>query len=63
MGQVFQELKRRHVFRVGIAYLVAAWVAIEVAGAVFPTFEAPDWILKVFTTVVALGFPVALILA
>jgi TolB-like protein len=63
LAQIFQELKRRHVVRVGITYLIAAWVAIEVAGAVFPTFEAPDWILKVFTTVVALGFPVALILA
>jgi adenylate cyclase len=51
------------VFRVGIAYLVAGWVVIEVAGAVFPTFEAPDWILKVLTTLVALGFPVALIIA
>jgi hypothetical protein len=60
---MFQELKRRHVVRVGIAYLVAGWVAIEFAGAVFPTFEAPEWILKVFTTIVALGFPVALILA
>jgi len=63
LAQIFQELKRRHVFRVGIAYLVAGWVAIEIAGSVFPTFEAPDWILKVFTTVVALGFPVALIIA
>jgi adenylate cyclase len=63
MAQMFQELKRRHVFRVGIAYLIAGWVVIEVAGAVFPTFEAPEWILKVLTTVVALGFPVALILA
>ena len=63
MARIFQELKRRHVFRVGIAYLVAGWVAIEFAGAVFPTFEAPDWILKVFTTIVAMGFPVALILA
>jgi adenylate cyclase len=56
-------MKRRHVVRVGITYLIAGWVAIEVAGSVFPTFEAPDWILKVFTTIVALGFPVALILA
>jgi adenylate cyclase len=63
LAQIFQELKRRHVVRVGITYLIVGWVAIEVAGAVFPTFEAPDWILKVFTTVVALGFPVALILA
>ncbi len=63
LAQMFQELKRRHVFRVGIAYLIAGWVVIEVASAVFPTFEAPEWILKVFTTVVALGFPVALIMA
>ena len=63
MAQIFQELKRRHVFRVGIAYLIAGWVVVEVAGAVFPTFEAPDWILKVLTTMVALGFPLALILA
>jgi len=63
LGQIFQELRRRHVVRVGIAYLIAGWIAVEVAGAVFPTFEAPEWILKVLTTIVALGFPVALILA
>jgi hypothetical protein len=63
LAQIIQELKRRHVFRVGIAYLVAGWVAIEVASSVFPTFEAPEWILKVFTTIVMMGFPVALILA
>ena len=58
-----EELKRRHVIKVAIAYVVASWILIQVAATLLPTFDAPDWVLKVFSTVVILGFPVALILA
>ncbi len=57
------ELKRRNVFRVGVAYAIVAWLLIEVASVLLPTFEAPDWVMKVFASLVMLGLPLALILA
>jgi hypothetical protein len=57
------ELKRRNVFRVGVAYAIVAWLLVEVASVVLPTFEAPDWVMKVFTFLVILGFPLVLIFA
>src|SRR5210317_1313767 len=57
------ELKRRNVFRVGVAYAIVAWLLVEVASVVLPTFEAPEWVLKVFTFFLILGFPVALVFA
>ena len=55
------ELKRRNVFRVGAAYAIVAWLLVEVASVVLPTFEAPEWVMQVFTFLVILGFPLALI--
>ena len=57
------ELKRRKVYRVAAAYAIVAWLLIQAASILFPTFEAPSWVMKVFVTAVILGFPVALILA
>jgi TolB-like protein/Flp pilus assembly protein TadD len=57
------ELKRRNVFRVGVAYAIVAWLLVEVASVVLPTFEAPEWVMKVFTFLLVLGFPIALIFA
>jgi len=59
----FYELRLRHVVRVAVAYAVAAWVMLQLASIVFPTFGAPDWVLKVVIALLALGFPIALILA
>jgi len=59
----FTELKRRKVYRVAVAYAIVAWLLIQAASILFPTFEAPLWVMKVFVTAVILGFPVALILA
>src|SRR6266436_1218342 len=59
----FTELKRRKVYRVAVAYAIVAWLLIQAASILFPTFEAPSWVMKVFVTAVILGFPVALILA
>jgi TolB-like protein len=58
-----EELKRRRVFKVAVAYVVVTWLLIQVAATLFPTFGAPEWILKVFSSVLMLGFPVALIFA
>jgi TolB-like protein/Flp pilus assembly protein TadD len=59
----FSELKRRNVYKVAVAYAVVAWLLIQAASILFPTFEAPAWVMKVVVAVVVLGFPVALILA
>jgi TolB-like protein/DNA-binding SARP family transcriptional activator len=60
---VIAELKRRNVFRVGVAYAIVAWLLVEVASVMLPTFKAPEWVMQVFTFLVVLGFPLALILA
>jgi TolB-like protein/Flp pilus assembly protein TadD len=57
------ELKRRNVYKVAIAYGVVAWLLLQAASILFPTFEAPSWTLKVFVAVIALGFSIALIIA
>ena len=57
------ELKRRKVVKVGAAYAVVAWLAVQAASIAFPAFEAPAWALRVFIFVMLLGFPIALVLA
>jgi TolB-like protein len=57
------ELRRRKVFRVGLAYLVAAWLAVQAASIGFPAFNAPAWTLRLFILFALLGFPVALVMA
>jgi adenylate cyclase len=42
------ELKRRNVFRVGVAYAIVGWLLIEVASVLLPTFDAPDWVMCAF---------------
>jgi len=59
----FEELKRRNVFRVAIAYLAGAWLLIEVAGTLFPVFGVPDWGVRFVVIVLALGFLPALIIS
>jgi adenylate cyclase len=59
----FAELKRRNVYKVAVAYAVVAWLLLQLASILFPAFEAPPWVMKVFIAVVAAGFPIALILA
>ena len=59
----FAELKRRNVYKVAVAYAVIAWLLIQAGSILFPTFEAPGWVMKVFVAVVAAGFPIALVIA
>jgi len=63
MRQLFDELKRRNVLRVAIAYIVTAWLLLQVADVVLNNIEGPDWLFRVILLLVALGFPIALILA
>lgn len=53
---LFSELKRRNVFRVSAAYVVAAWVIIQVADLVLENIGAPDWVIQTLMFVLALGF-------
>lgn len=59
----FTELKRRNVYRIAGAYVVGAWLVIQVAATIAPAFDAPPWVLKTLITVVALGFPTAVVVA
>jgi TolB-like protein len=63
MPNLFSELKRRNVFRVAIAYIIAAWLLLQVADVVLNNIEAPDWVFKTIMLLVAIGFPFAMILA
>ena len=59
----FAELKRRSVYKVGAAYVVVAWVLIQVATQVFPFFDIPNWVVRAIILLLCLGFPVALVMA
>src|ERR1700730_7166379 len=63
LGNFFAELKRRNVYKVAVAYAVIAWLLIQAASILFPTFEAPSWVMRVFVVIVAAGFFVALVIA
>jgi TolB-like protein len=59
----FAELKRRNVFRVGIAYVVIGWLLAQVADLALDAFGSPDWVLKTILLVLLLGLPLALFFA
>jgi TolB-like protein/Flp pilus assembly protein TadD len=63
MSGFFEELKRRKVYRVAAAYMIAAGGAIQLASAAFPAWELPNWALRLVIVVLLMGFPIALILA
>ncbi|MGZ5552893.1 MAG: tetratricopeptide repeat protein [Chthoniobacterales bacterium] len=59
----FSELKRRNVYKVAVAYAVVGWLLVQVATQVFPFLEIPNWVVRLVIALVAIGFPVALIIA
>jgi TolB-like protein/tetratricopeptide (TPR) repeat protein len=59
----FAELKRRNVYKVAVAYAVVAWLLVQIATQVFPFLEIPYWAIRLVIMLVAIGFPIALILA
>lgn len=63
VSKLFEELKRRNVFRVSIAYLAVGWLILQVAELVLDNITAPDWVMQVFLLAVAAGFPIAVLLA
>jgi len=60
---LFEELKRRNVVRVGVAYVVIGWVTAQIAEFAFENFGAPEWVLKTIVVILLLGLPIALFFA
>jgi TolB-like protein len=60
---LFNELKRRNVFRVGIAYLVVAWLVVQVSDVMIDNIGAPEWLFKFILLALAIGFPIATVFA
>src|SRR5216110_3043928 len=63
MSGFFEELKRRKVYRVAAAYIIAAGFIIQIGSAVFPAWELPNWTLRLVVVLLLIGFPIALILS
>ena len=61
--KIWEELKRRRVFRVAGAYVIVAWLLVQVADIFFPALNLPDWSITLVAGLVILGFPIALLLA
>ncbi len=63
MSALFSELKRRNVFRVGIAYGITSWVLLQFTDVISPILDMPEWVPKLVFLLLAIGFVPALILA
>jgi TolB-like protein/Tfp pilus assembly protein PilF len=59
----FAELKRRNVYKVAVAYAVVAWVIAQIATQIFPFLEIPNWVVRLVIVLIAIGFPIALVIA
>ena len=62
-GNIFAELKRRNVYKVAVAYIVASWALAQGIAQVFPVFDVPSWIVRLIVVLIIIGFPFALIFA
>jgi len=63
LGSFFAELKRRNVYKVAITYAVVAWLLIQAASILLPTFEAPAWVMKAFVVLLAFGFVISVMIS
>src|SRR5438094_9206211 len=63
MKEFFAELKRRNVYKVAVAYAIVGWLVVQIATQVFPFLEIPNWIVRLVIVLVAIGFPIALVIA
>jgi len=63
MKKFFQELRHRSVVKVGIAYIVVAWLVLQVADITFPAMGLPGWTIALALGLLGIGFPVAVVLA
>ena len=63
MASVWEELKRRNVVKVAVAYAIVGWLLVQVADVAFPALLLPEWILRAFIILLVLGFPITLVMA
>jgi adenylate cyclase len=63
MKAFIQELNKRRVTRVAIAYLVIAWIMLQVADVVVPAVGLPEWVITLVLVILAAGFPLAVMLS
>ena len=63
MSGFFEEVRRRKVYRVAAAYVIAAGFIIQISSAVFPAWELPNWAFRLVVVFLLIGFPISLILA
>jgi serine/threonine-protein kinase len=63
LDDFFAELKRRNVYKVAVAYAIVGWLLVQIATQVFPFLEIPNWVVRLVIAVVAIGFPIALVIA
>jgi TolB-like protein/Tfp pilus assembly protein PilF len=63
ISNFFAELKRRRVYSVAAAYVVVAWLFIQVATQVFPFFSIPNWVVRLIVLLTIIGFPIAVVCA
>ena len=61
--KLIDELKRRNVFQIGVAYAVLGWLMIQVTSTVAPALQLPEWTLALVTLLVLVGLPFAIFLA
>src|SRR5205809_1371477 len=63
MNNFFAELKRRNVYKVAVAYVVAGWALAQGSAQVFPVFDIPNWAVRLIVLVIIIGFPISLVIA
>jgi TolB-like protein/Tfp pilus assembly protein PilF len=59
----FSELKRRNVYKVAVAYAIVGWLIAQIATQIFPFLEIPNWVVRLVIVLIAIGFPIALVIA
>src|SRR5437660_8597720 len=57
------ELKRRNVYKVAVAYIIAGWAVSQGIAQVFPVFDVPNWVFRLIVLLIIIGLPIALVLA
>ncbi|MGD8323808.1 MAG: hypothetical protein PVF50_05525, partial [Gammaproteobacteria bacterium] len=55
------ELRERNVVKVGVAYAIVGWVVVQISDVLLPTFEAPEWVMRVLVLFIVIGFFVVLV--
>src|SRR5207247_2318931 len=63
LAKFFSELKRRNVYKVAVAYAVVGWLIAQIATQIFPFLEIPNWIVRLVIVLIAIGFPIAIVIA